>query len=122
MDFEMTTYLIIGLVLGVIIGIIITNVFSPKSRRYNQVKRDLEETKQELVTQKQMIVKHFAHSAEILDNMAKEFRRLYQHMADNSNNLVSKEDLNALKLKPANSMDKIILENQIQESFPPKDY
>ncbi|WP_392552682.1 DUF1043 family protein [Orbus wheelerorum] len=124
MDFEMATYLIIGLVLGLIIGIIVTNVLSPKSRKYNQMKRDFEETKQELIVQKQMIVKHFSHSAEILDNMAKEFRRLYQHMADNSNNLVSQEDLNAFTLTPTINInpDKTIVENQIPVSTPPKDY
>lgn len=96
MDSEMVTYLIIGLVLGLIIGIILTNVLSPKSRKYNQVKHELEDTKKELAAQKQMIVKHFSHSAEILDNMAKEFRRLYQHMAENSHNLMSQEELDSI--------------------------
>ncbi|WP_392560957.1 DUF1043 family protein [Orbus sturtevantii] len=124
MDSEMTTYLIMGLVLGAIIGIIITNVFSSKARKYEQMKRELEVTKQELATQKQMIIKHFSHSAEILDNMAKEFRRLYQHMADNSNNLVSQEDLNTLNLTPTMNIntDKTVLESKIQGSTPPKDY
>ncbi|WP_392558358.1 YhcB family protein [Orbus mooreae] len=121
MDSEMVTYLIIGLVLGVIIGVILTNVLSPKSRKYNQVKHDLEDAKKELVAQKQMIVKHFSHSAEILDNMAKEFRRLYQHMVENSNNLISQEDLDALKVDPSiiiTNKEHINTENKDQ----PKDY
>lgn len=123
MDSEMTTYLIIGLILGIIVGIIFTNVLSSKSRKYNKVKRDLEEAQKELVTQKQMIVKHFSHSAEILDNMAKEFRRLYQHMAENSSHLISPEDLNALNSK---SKAMLLDENtKTQENIiqaPPKDY
>lgn len=124
MDSEMTTYLIIGLVLGLIIGVIFTNVLSPKSRKYNQVKRDLDEAKQELVAQKQMIVKHFSHSAEILDNMAKEFRRLYQHMAENSSNLISQEDLDSLKVAPTMhlSEDETHIHNPLTGTTPPKDY
>lgn len=31
---------------------------------------------------------HFARSAELLDNMAHDYRQLYQHMAKSSNNLL----------------------------------
>lgn len=130
MDSEMTTYLVVGLILGIIIGIIFTNIMSPKSRKYNQVKRDLDETKQELVNQKQMIVKHFSHSAEILDNMAKEFRRLYQHMAENSSHLISPEDidktLNVTSTMHLNDDSEISInisdKDPITDAEPPKDY
>ncbi|RKS84722.1 hypothetical protein DES39_1937 [Orbus hercynius] len=121
MDSEMVTYLIIGLILGTIVGIILSTVLSPKSRKYNQAKRELDETKQELAAQKQMIVKHFSHSAEILDNMAKEFRRLYQHMAENSNSLISPNDLNALNIPL--DINTATEENSSTENHtPPKDY
>lgn len=121
MDSEMVTYLIIGIVLGMIIGVILANVLSPKARKYNQVKHDLEDAKKELVAQKQIIVKHFSHSAEILDNMAKEFRRLYQHMAENSSSLISQEDLNALSSDPS---FKLTTENHdnLDNQGQPKDY
>lgn len=124
MDADMVAYLIIGLVLGFIIGVICANILSPKSRKFNQLKRELDETKQELVTQKQMVVKHFSSSAEILDNMAKEFRRLYQHMAENSSNLLSQEDIEMLKATPNIQINdsKKTNEEQSKDTYPPKDY
>lgn len=124
MDADMVTYLIIGLVLGFIIGVICANILSPKSRKFNQVKRELDEAKQELVTQKQMVVKHFSSSAEILDNMAKEFRRLYQHMAENSTNLLSQKDLEMLNVPPNIQLTNNNNSNEEQpmDMSPPKDY
>lgn len=97
MDFEMTTCLIIGLILGMVIGIMLTYVFSPKSLKYNQMKRDLDLIKRKLINQKRLIVKHFFHSAEILDNMAKEFCQHHQMMKENSNQLISQENFDSVK-------------------------
>ncbi|MCX8641416.1 MULTISPECIES: YhcB family protein [unclassified Gilliamella] len=119
MDKQMMIYLAIGVVIGFIIGFILTNMFSKKGREFAKVKRELEQTQEELKTQKQTIVKHFSHSAEILDNMAKEFRRLYQHMAENSGKFSSDDDITAIALdmnKDADIKTEITLEKQ------PKDY
>ncbi|WP_392566384.1 DUF1043 family protein [Utexia brackfieldae] len=123
MNEELMLYLAIGAIVGAILGVIIASILSPRARRYNQVKRELDATKQELISQKQMIVKHFSHSAELLDNMAKEFRTLYQHMAENSNALLADIDPNSPEYSPL----KIIKEKtptvtaSIAEE-PPKDY
>lgn len=42
---------------------------------------ELEEYQQELLT-------HFIHSSELLDNMVRNYRQLYQHMAKSSKNLL----------------------------------
>ncbi|MCE1654056.1 DUF1043 family protein, partial [Enterobacter hormaechei] len=44
-------------------------------------KSELEEYRKELVG-------HFARSAELLDNMARDYRQLYQHMAKSSHELM----------------------------------
>ncbi len=49
--------------------------------RTGKNKAELEEYREELVS-------HFARSAELLDNMAHDYRQLYQHMAKSSNNLL----------------------------------
>ncbi|QYN45076.1 MULTISPECIES: YhcB family protein [unclassified Gilliamella] len=119
MEKDIIIYLSIGLVMGFIIGAIFMNVLSPKARRFASVKRELEQAQEELKTQKQMIAKHFSHSAEILDNMAKEFRRLYQHMAENSQQIMGNENMPNMNLEVNNNSDsshKLIVENQ------PKDY
>ena len=59
MDKGMLTYLIIGFVIGFIICFIFISVISPKARKYAKVKQELDQTKDELIAQKQMIAKHF---------------------------------------------------------------
>ncbi|MCS5945430.1 DUF1043 family protein [Klebsiella variicola subsp. variicola] len=51
------------------------------SSNWKKNKAELEEYREELVS-------HFARSAELLDNMAHDYRQLYQHMAKSSNNLL----------------------------------
>ena len=126
MEQEMIIYLVIGVIAGIVIGIIFANTMSPRARKYHKVKQELDSTKQELVAQKQMIVKHFSHSAEILDNMAKDFRKLYQHMAENSNSLLTESDLNNplyhdIELK-SESILTALEDASLDETEPPKDY
>ena len=115
----MLTYLIIGFVIGFIICFIFISVISPKARKYAKVKQELDQTKDELIAQKQMIAKHFSHSAEILDNMAKDFRRLYQHMAENSSQFMDSGNIQALDFDSntdSNETKEITLDKQ------PRDY
>ena len=63
MNNDIITHLIIGGIIGFIIGIILISTISPKARRYKKVKRELDEAQEALNTQKQIIVKHFSHSA-----------------------------------------------------------
>ncbi|MCO6548244.1 YhcB family protein [Gilliamella sp. BG6] len=119
MDKGMLTYLIIGFVIGFIICFIFISVISPKARKYAKVKQELDQTKDELIAQKQMIAKHFSHSAEILDNMAKDFRRLYQHMAENSSQFMDSGNIQALDFDSntdSNETKEITLDKQ------PRDY
>lgn len=87
----------ISLVVGLVIGSILTLVFSTRVKKANQLQRDLDEAKLALLTQRQMLFKHFSQSAEILDKMASDFRVLYKHMSDNSNTFFTQEELAALE-------------------------
>lgn len=120
MDKSMMTYIIIGLVIGFISGIIFMNFVSQKGRKYAKVKRELEQAQEELATQKQMMVKHFSHSAEILDNMAKDFRRLYQHIAETSGQFITSDDVPMIDLETNNN--DISVKNELTLEKQPKDY
>lgn len=123
MNEQLMLYLGIGAIVGAVLGVIISTILSPSTRRYNQVKRELDATKQELISQKQMIVKHFSHSAEILDNMAKEFRSLYQHMTENSNAILANMDPNDPDYAPLNiTKEKTPTITSSEPEEPPKDY
>lgn len=74
-------YALIGLVVGIVIGAVAMRFGNRKLRQQQVLQNELEEYRQELVG-------HFARSAELLDNMARDYRQLYQHMAKSSNNLL----------------------------------
>lgn len=120
MDKSMMTYIIIGLIIGFIVGIIFINFVSQKGRKYAKIKRELEQAQEELASQKQMMVKHFSHSAEILDNMAKDFRRLYQHIAETSGQFVTSDDMPMIDLEAVNN--DISVKNELTLEKQPKDY
>lgn len=120
MDKSMMTYIIIALIIGFIVGIIFINFVSQKGRKYAKVKRELEQAQEELASQKQMMVKHFSHSAEILDNMAKDFRRLYQHIAETSGQFVTSDDMPMIDLEAVNN--DISVKNELILEKQPKDY
>ncbi len=81
-------YALIGLVVGIIIGAVAVRFGSRKLRQQQALQYELEQKKAELDTWREELVGHFAHSAELLDNMAHDYRQLYQHMAKSSSNLL----------------------------------
>lgn len=81
-------YALIGLVGGLIIGALAMRFGNRKLRQQQVLQHELEKSKAELDEYRQELVSHFARSAELLDNMATDYRQLYQHMAKSSNNLL----------------------------------
>ncbi|QCR37342.1 Z-ring associated protein ZapG [Nissabacter sp. SGAir0207] len=81
-------YALIGLVVGLIIGALAMRFGNRKLRQQQVLQHELEKSKAELDEYRQELVSHFARSAELLDNMATDYRQLYQHMAKSSNNLL----------------------------------
>ncbi|MEA1062550.1 Z-ring associated protein ZapG [Erwinia sp. HR93] len=81
-------YAIIGLVVGIIIGAVAMRFGNRKLRQQQALQYELEQKKTELETWREELVSHFARSAELLDNMATDYRQLYQHMAQSSSSLL----------------------------------
>ena len=81
-------YALIGLVVGLIIGALAMRYGNKTMRQQDAIKAELDTKKEELDTYRNELVSHFARSAELLDNMAKDYRQLYQHMAKSSNELM----------------------------------
>lgn len=52
-----------------------------KLREQRSMQYELEKSKAELADYREELTNHFAQSAELLDNMARDYRQLYQHMA-----------------------------------------
>lgn len=81
-------YALIGLVVGIIIGALAMRFGNKKLREQRHMQYELEKTKAELSDYREELTNHFARSAELLDNMARDYRQLYQHMAKGSNDLL----------------------------------
>lgn len=79
---------LIGLVIGIVIGAVTMRFGNRKLRQQQALQNELNKSKTELEEYRQELVGHFARSAELLDNMARDYRQLYQHMAKTSNNLL----------------------------------
>jgi len=81
-------YALIGLVVGIIIGAVAMRFGNRKLRQQQALQYELEKNKAELEEYRDELVSHFAQSAELLDNMAHDYRQLYQHMAKSSSALL----------------------------------
>ena len=81
-------YALIGLVVGLIIGALAMRFGNKKLREQRSLQYELEKTKAELADYREELTSHFAQSAELLDNMARDYRQLYQHLAKGSNDLL----------------------------------
>ena len=77
-------YALIGLVIGFIIGALVVRYGNPKLRQQKTAQAELDKKNTELEEYRKELVGHFARSAELLDNMARDYRQLYQHMAQSS--------------------------------------
>ncbi|ACS87398.1 MULTISPECIES: Z-ring associated protein ZapG [Musicola] len=114
-------YALIGLVIGVIIGAVAMRFGNRKLRQQQVLQSELEKNKTELEQYRQELVTHFAHSAELLDNMARDYRQLYQHMAKSSNNLLPDTPVHEnpfrYRLTEAESDN-----DQAPVNMPPRDY
>ncbi|MGK2888586.1 MAG: Z-ring associated protein ZapG [Candidatus Malihini olakiniferum] len=81
-------YALIGLVVGIIIGAVAMRFGNSTLWQQQALQSKLEKSRTELETYRQELICHFARSAELLDNMAKDYRQLYQHIAKSSSNLL----------------------------------
>ncbi|MDF7679274.1 Z-ring associated protein ZapG [Enterobacteriaceae bacterium ESL0689] len=81
-------YALAGLVVGIIIGAVAMRFGNRKLRQQQALQCELEKNKNELEGYRKELISHFARSAELLDNMADDYRQLYQHMAKSSSNLL----------------------------------
>ncbi|MBS9437371.1 DUF1043 family protein [Photorhabdus noenieputensis] len=81
-------YALIGLVVGFVTGALVMRFGNTKLRQQKALQTELENNKSELEEYRKELVGHFARSAELLDNMARDYRQLYQHMAKSSHELM----------------------------------
>ncbi|MBD2810106.1 DUF1043 family protein [Xenorhabdus sp. Vera] len=114
-------YALIGLIIGFIGGALAVRFGSSKLRQQNALQAELEKNRAELEEYRKELVSHFARSAELLDNMARDYRQLYQHMAKSSNDLMPNIPVqdNPFNYRLSESEAE---KNKIAADKPPRDY
>lgn len=82
------TYSLVFLVVGIGVGILISRLMNPQVKQQKNLQQELDKSKYELEQYRQELVDHFASSASLLDSLAKDYSKLYQHMAKTSSELM----------------------------------
>lgn len=77
-------YGLVCLVVGIIIGAVAMRFGSKAAREGQNLQYELKAAKEELADCREELAGYFAHSAELLDKMAHDYRQLYRHMAKSS--------------------------------------
>ena len=84
---------ILFLVIGVVTGFIIAKLMSSSSNSDGAAAAKNQQLEAELAQYKQDVETHFAQSAEVLGDMAKEYSKVYQHMAQSQQALLPDSEL-----------------------------
>lgn len=81
-------YTLIGLVVGFIIGALTIQFGNHNLRQQQTLQHKLAKSKSELDEYREELTSHVARSAELLNNMADDYSKLYQYMRTSSNSLL----------------------------------
>ena len=73
---------------GAIAGAFAARLGNKSLKQQKELKKDLDKSRYELEQYRQELVDHFARSSELLDNIAKDYSKLYEHMAKTSTELM----------------------------------
>ncbi|CAG9295607.1 Z-ring associated ZapG family protein [Celerinatantimonas diazotrophica] len=117
---------------GVIIGVLISQILTHNHKHESSLKKELEQNQAEFKAYRKQVNEHFQSSAQMLDELAQQYQKIYQHMAEQSTQLLDDQRQNFPMFDP----DKKILypptqsqlDAEIDEteesspSAPPKDY
>lgn len=73
---------------GILVGALAVRLTNKSVQQQKSLKKELDKSKYELEQFRQELVDHFARSADLLDNVAKDYSKLYEHMAKTSTELM----------------------------------
>ena len=82
------TWAIILFLAGILIGALAVRLTNKSVKQQKTLKKELDKSKYELEQFRQELVDHFARSADLLDSVAKDYSKLYEHMAKTSTELM----------------------------------
>ena len=87
---------IIALIAGALIGALLYRLFSPSVKQSDKIKTDLQQARAELASYKISVGEHFDKTSELVDDLAKNYVRVYQHLAKGAQTLGDSKSFNKL--------------------------
>jgi len=114
---------IIFILVGAILGFFIARL-TQTSASNDKVQRDLKDARQELEQYRKRVADHFAGSAELLEQLARQQQQVYHHMAEQADNLLNEADASSLALHQLEHPQLPPAEDKSgkTEDRPPRDY
>lgn len=79
---------LILVVSGFFIGLLVAWFMLRDNAQHKDLKKALEKSQNELEQYRQELAEHFAGSADLLDNISRDYSKLYSHMAKSSSDLM----------------------------------
>lgn len=73
---------------GFLIGLVVTWLMLRDNAQHKDLKKALEKSQNELEQYRQELAEHFSGSADLLDNISRDYSKLYNHMAKSSSDLM----------------------------------
>lgn len=106
---------IAAFVVGIIVGYMILRATNSNMQKQHKLAQDLKEATAKIDAQKAQLEQHFATSANLLATLAEDYKKLYSHLAQGSQQMLAQETKIAFFDTPQLA-DKTSDDNQ------PKDY
>ena len=121
------TISIIFLVIGAIIGFVISQMKSREQQADPAIEAKLQQVQAELAQYRQEVSDHFANGASLMNQMATDYNKIYQHMVESQAILLpdeSPQQLSFLNIESGQpAAEEPVIEGATEQgSLPPKDY
>lgn len=75
-------------IIGIIIGVLAARIGTKGGKKQKDLEKALEKSQYELEQTRQELVDHFAQSANLMDDLSKNYQKLYAHMSKTSQALM----------------------------------
>ncbi|MBR0573986.1 DUF1043 family protein [Pasteurella atlantica] len=85
---EMWTAVVIAFVIGLILGYFVMYFTKGNVKQHVKLEKEFKKVKAEKEVQKKQLETHFSESAVLLSTLAKDYKKLYTHLADGSEKLL----------------------------------
>jgi uncharacterized membrane-anchored protein YhcB (DUF1043 family) len=87
---------LLALAAGILIGILAYRIYSASSSKANQVRAELDQTREEMASYRAEVQGHFDKTSELFNELTQNYARVYRHLAEGAHALGDGKTLNNL--------------------------